>query len=60
MSSLVCVFPRPQDGTAASTVSGRGAAHMEKNWGLSFPRGYLWAQGLELGRSGSSSPVQVG
>lgn len=28
--------------------SGNGWAHMEKNWGTSFPSGWIWAEGMEL------------
>lgn len=27
--------------------SGRGLAHFEKNWGASFPRRWIWAQGVD-------------
>ncbi len=46
-------LPRPlqplQDGVPP--VAGRGLAHMEKNWGHSFPDGWIWAQGMGSGQS---------
>ncbi|KAI8986811.1 hypothetical protein BD414DRAFT_43730 [Trametes punicea] len=29
---------------AQTTIHGTGRAHVEKNWGSSFPRGWIWAQ----------------
>lgn len=30
-----------------STVEGSGVAHMEKNWGSTFPEAWIWAQGVD-------------
>ncbi|GAB4823362.1 hypothetical protein N2152v2_010408 [Parachlorella kessleri] len=42
-----------EDGKAP--ITGLGLAHMEKNWGLGFPDGWLWAQGLNATSSSSNS-----
>ena len=34
-------------------LTGHGFAHMEKNWGRTFPDKWVWAQGLRLNRQGS-------
>ncbi|OBZ77245.1 hypothetical protein A0H81_02106 [Grifola frondosa] len=33
---------------AGVTREGGGLAHIEKNWGSSFPRGWIWSQSLAL------------
>eukprot|EP00775_Hariotina_reticulata_P005175 gene5175-5413_t len=41
-------------GSACNTprvLQGRGIAHIEKNWGGSFPRSFLWSQGFATGNS---------
>lgn len=37
-------------------VEGEALAHMEKNWGASFPAKWHWAQGINASTSGSARP----
>jgi len=32
-------------------LSGSGVAHTEKNWGASFPKGWIWSQSFSTGQS---------
>jgi hypothetical protein len=45
----------------AAAVHGAAAAHMEKNWGRSFPGAWYWAQGVQLegsqGGGGGAAPA---
>ncbi|RPD79267.1 hypothetical protein L226DRAFT_245484 [Lentinus tigrinus ALCF2SS1-7] len=48
-------------GLGASKVYGEGRAHVEKNWGGSFPRGWIWAQAFsdsptDATRGGGADP----
>ncbi len=35
-------------GANAGTYSGTGYTHLEKNWGASFPVGWIWTQGIAI------------
>ncbi|XP_048734495.2 uncharacterized protein LOC125650334 isoform X2 [Ostrea edulis] len=41
----------------------QGTAHMEKNWGKSFPKAWIWSQGISPNNASyaiSGGPVQIG
>ncbi|KAI0690665.1 hypothetical protein C8T65DRAFT_97084 [Cerioporus squamosus] len=42
-------------GLTASKAYGEGRAHVEKNWGGSFPRGWIWAQAFSDASSSDTS-----
>ncbi|KAI0349779.1 hypothetical protein OH77DRAFT_1431738 [Trametes cingulata] len=42
-ASYTLTYGSPDDATSA-TMHGTGRAHAEKNWGASFPKGWIWAQ----------------
>ena len=46
-------LPDSLDSSKRKKVVGRGFAHLEKNWGVSFPESYVWmqAQQIETGKT---------
>ena len=46
-------LPDPLNASQLTKVAGRGFAHLEKNWGVSFPESYVWmqAQQVESGKT---------
>jgi|1048.fasta_scaffold09070_2 hypothetical protein len=57
-------LPNP-NGTGLQRLSGSGYAHIEKNWGASFPPAYVWMQAFDKARNravavAGGRPLQVG
>ncbi|KAL3151472.1 hypothetical protein ABBQ38_012472 [Trebouxia sp. C0009 RCD-2024] len=51
-------FHNPE--ASPQTLTGQGYAHMEKNWGRTFPEKWVWAQGMRMSRRCSSASVSEG
>ncbi|MFZ9518864.1 MAG: hypothetical protein ACO3A4_00140 [Silvanigrellaceae bacterium] len=54
-----------RNGNGLQRVSGTGFAHIEKNWGVSFPPAYVWMQAYDKVRNrgvavAGGRPLQVG
>eukprot|EP00128_Syssomonas_multiformis_P005607 Colp12_sorted_trinity150504_noHs@12806 len=44
-------------GADGSTVTGKGHAHLEKNWGTAFPDSWVWGEAVKVGKEGKPEVV---
>ncbi|XP_074642168.1 uncharacterized protein LOC141899642 [Tubulanus polymorphus] len=63
-SPVISYVMTESNGDEVREYRGKGVAHMEKNWGKSFPRAWFWIEGVRekdgVGFAGSGGPVDFG
>ncbi|KAI0792505.1 hypothetical protein C8Q75DRAFT_753183 [Abortiporus biennis] len=40
-------------------INGSGVSHIEKNWGTSFPKGWIWSQSFNSGAAGGGKSLSL-